>query len=66
MLLHSIRKDTEELPEGDIARAQERWEDVQERMNANPRRPPRAMGHDAPSPNQRTFVNHEIPPVLLT
>jgi phage-related protein len=48
ILLHIIRKDTDALPEADIAIAQARWEDFQARMNADPRRPPRAMGDDAP------------------
>ena len=48
ILLHIIRKDSDALPEADIVIAQERWNDFQVRMNADPRTPPRAMGDDAP------------------
>jgi phage-related protein len=48
VLLHALRKDTAQLPEGDIAIAEERWIDFKTRMDAMQRRPPRAAGHDAP------------------
>ncbi len=48
ILLHIVRKDRGALLEADILLAQERWEDFKTRMNADPRRPPRAAGHDAP------------------
>ncbi len=48
VLLHILRKDTGRIPGADITVAQRRWDDFQERMNADPRVPPRAAGHDAP------------------
>lgn len=48
VLLHTIRKDRGSLLEADIQIAQQRWENFTARMNAMPRRPPRAAGHDAP------------------
>src|SRR3712207_4335919 len=48
ILLHMLRKDRGDLLESDIATAQEHWEDFKARMNADPRVPPRAAGHDAP------------------
>jgi phage-related protein len=48
VLLHAFRKTTGKLPAGEIKIAQERWEDFKARMNAQPRKPPRAAGHDAP------------------
>jgi phage-related protein len=48
VLLHALRKTTARLPEGDIATAEARWLDFGARMNARPRRPPRAVGRDAP------------------
>jgi len=48
ILLHIIRKNSKALPKADIIMAQERWQDFKARMDAAPRTPPRAMGHDAP------------------
>ncbi len=48
ILLHIVRKDRGALLEADIAVAQERWADFKARMDADPRQPPRAAGHDAP------------------
>jgi phage-related protein len=48
ILLHILEKNSEKVPLADIEIAQKRWEDFQARMNAVPRVPPRAMGHDAP------------------
>jgi phage-related protein len=48
VLLHAFRKTTRKLPATEIETAMARWEDFQRRMNATPRRPPRAAGHDAP------------------
>jgi phage-related protein len=48
VLLHMLRKDTGKLPEAEIAIAEQRWADFKQRMDAQPRRPPRAAGRDAP------------------
>lgn len=48
VLLHIIAKRTRKVPEGDIQLAKERFDDFKSRMDADPRRPPRAAGHDAP------------------
>ncbi len=48
VLLHAFRKTTGKLPSAEIKIAQKRWEDFKARMDAQPRRPPRAAGHDAP------------------
>jgi phage-related protein len=48
VLLHALEKRTGALPDADIALAQARCEDFRKRMDAKPRRPPRAAGHDAP------------------
>lgn len=48
VLLHAFRKDTGQIPTGDIAIAERRWEDFKSRMDAEPRLPPRAVGRDAP------------------
>ena len=48
ILLHILYKNTGEISEGDKDIALARWEDFKARMDATPRRPPRAMGHDAP------------------
>jgi phage-related protein len=54
ILLHIIRKNTGSLPRADIAIAQERWADFQARMDAAPRKPPRAAGRDAPPKRRGT------------
>jgi phage-related protein len=48
VLLHAFRKTSAKIPARDIALAHERWADFKRRMEATPRRPPRAIGHDAP------------------
>lgn len=48
VLLHIIAKRTRTVPKGDIQLAKERFDDFKSRMDADPRRPPRAAGHDAP------------------
>jgi phage-related protein len=47
-LLHALEKRTGALPEADVTLAQERFADFRRRMDAKPRRPPRAAGRDAP------------------
>jgi len=48
VLLHVFPKKTGKLPQTDIKIAQERWADFKARMDAHPRKPPRAAGRDAP------------------
>ena len=48
ILLHMVRKNTGKIPASDIEIAQARWDDFKARMDAQPRRPPRAAGEDAP------------------
>ncbi len=48
VLLHVFRKKSQKVPAGEIETAQQRWEDFKARMDAKPRRPPRAAGRDAP------------------
>jgi len=48
VLLHAFRKTTGKLPASEVKVAQQRWEDFKARMDAQPRKPPRAAGHDAP------------------
>jgi phage-related protein len=48
VLLHVLEKRTGVLPASDISIAQSRWRDFKRRMNEQPRRRPRAIGHDAP------------------
>jgi len=48
VLLHIFRKKTKKVPEADIEVARRRWDDFKQRMEAKPRRPPRAVGRDAP------------------
>jgi phage-related protein/ribosome-binding protein aMBF1 (putative translation factor) len=49
VLLHAIEKAGRAVPARDIELAKERMADFQARMDAWPRVPPRAAGHDAPS-----------------
>ena len=46
--LHIFRKDTNQVPEAEKKLALERWIDFTRRMDAPVRKPPRAMGRDAP------------------
>ena len=48
VLLHIFEKRSRTVPEADKALARARWDDFKTRMDAQPRRPPRAAGHDAP------------------
>jgi phage-related protein len=48
LLLHIFRKKTKKLPEGEVEMARRRWQNFKARMEAEPRRPPRAAGRDAP------------------
>lgn len=48
ILLHIFAKQSTRIPAGDIQTAHDRWDDFKARMNAEPRVPPRAAGHDAP------------------
>ncbi|HLG74389.1 MAG TPA: type II toxin-antitoxin system RelE/ParE family toxin, partial [Chloroflexota bacterium] len=48
VLLHILEKRQRTLPAADIRLAQQRFDDFKSRMDANPRTPPRAAGHDAP------------------
>lgn len=48
VLLHVFPKNTGKLPPAEIKVAEERWDDFKARMDAQPRKPPRAAGHDAP------------------
>lgn len=48
VLLHALRKNSAKVPAADIVIANARWQDFKERMDAKPRRPPRAAGDDAP------------------
>jgi phage-related protein len=48
ILLHFFRKNTDEVPEAEKKIALDRWIDFRNRMDAPVRKPPRAMGRDAP------------------
>jgi phage-related protein len=48
VLLHAISKRSRTVPKADIRLALERFDDFRTRMNAVPRTPPRAAGHDVP------------------
>ena len=48
VLLHFLAKRTATIPATDVAIAQARWRDFRRRIDERPRRPPRAVGHDAP------------------
>jgi len=48
VLLHAFAKRSTKIPKREIEIARERWADFKARMDANPRRPPRAAGRDAP------------------
>lgn len=49
VLLHVFEKNTDKLPARDRELAVRRFADFKARMGAEPRRPPRAAGRDAPS-----------------
>jgi len=48
VLLHVLEKNTDKLPARDRELAIRRFADFKARMDAEPRRPPRAAGRDAP------------------
>ncbi|MGH2411651.1 MAG: type II toxin-antitoxin system RelE/ParE family toxin [Chloroflexota bacterium] len=48
ILLHALGKRSARLADADKALAKERWSDFKTRMDAESRRPPRPVGHDAP------------------
>jgi phage-related protein len=48
VLLGVFAKRSAKVPDAEVRLAQERWEDFKTRMDADPRVPPRAAGHDAP------------------
>jgi phage-related protein len=48
VLLHALAKSGRKLPPREIQIARARWDDFKRRMDEDPRRPPRAAGHDAP------------------
>lgn len=48
VLLHAFPKTTGKVPPGEAKVAEDRWEDFKARMEARPRKPPRAAGRDAP------------------
>lgn len=48
VLLHIFRKKSKKVPASEIEVARRRWDDFKGRMEAKPRRRPRAAGHDAP------------------
>lgn len=53
VLLHAFEKDTGAVPTSQIEVAKRRMTDFKRRMDAEPRKPPRAGGRDVP-PRQRT------------
>lgn len=48
ILLHFFAKRSRAVPEAEITLAEARFEDFRSRMDADPRKPPRAAGQDAP------------------
>lgn len=54
VLLHIFQKDTDKLPARDRDLAARRFDDFKTRMDAQPRRRPRAAGHDAPPRTRRS------------
>lgn len=48
VLLHAFAKRSRAVSDADLRIARQRWDDFQERIGADPRRPPRPLGHDAP------------------
>lgn len=53
VLLHAFEKNSGSVPVADKELARQRMQDFKHRMDAHPRKPPRAVGHDAP-PRSRT------------
>jgi phage-related protein len=48
VLLHAFRKTSSKLPMAEIRIAERRWKDFKGRMDAPPRKSPRAVGRDVP------------------
>lgn len=48
VILHAFIKPGGRIAQAEIDVAHKRWDDLRTRMNAVPRRRPRALGHDAP------------------
>lgn len=48
VLLHAFEKNTGAIQPHDVELAKQRFDEFQTRMDAKPRRPPRAAGRDAP------------------
>lgn len=48
VLLHVFAKRSAKIARREVEIAQRRWVDFKVRMDADPRQPPRAAGHDAP------------------
>ena len=48
VILHAFIKPGGKIARAEIDIAHRRWQDLTDRMAAVPRRPPRALGHDAP------------------
>lgn len=57
-LLHAFEKRTGAVPEGDAELALRRMADFKRRMDAKPRVPPRAAGHDAGMGRRRGTVGN--------
>lgn len=53
VLLHAIEKNTGSVPQSDIDAAMARMKDFKARMDAQPRKAPRAIGQDAPAESRR-------------
>lgn len=53
VLLHAFEKNTGQVPEADKKIARERMADFRARIDAKPRRPPRAAGKDAPASSRQ-------------
>jgi len=47
-LLRAFEKRTGTVPRSEVELAARSWDDLNRRMRERPRRPPRALGHDAP------------------
>lgn len=52
VLLHGFEKNTGSIPQAEIDKAIVRMKDFHERMDADPGKPPRAVGRDAPPRNR--------------
>lgn len=57
VLLHAFEKHTGAVPAADKELARRRMADFRRRMDADPRRPPRAAGDDAPRRRDRSLTD---------